>query len=413
MRRERAPGMKVLHTSDWHLGHRLYNYDRSDEEAHFFGQLAELVARERPDALLVSGDVYHTGTPGNDVAKAFTRRLVEVLDGSPETETVIVAGNHDSYSRLEIDEALWRRLKVRIVGTPGEDSDGVADFSRNVIRIGGKGIVAAVPFCHPRNFPSVAGGAETDRTSAYFHGLRAYVEAQNPSRLPTILMAHLAVGKDTDLAGHDPVAVIGGEECVEQSALGAGYDYVALGHIHCPQWLKGGRVARYCGTPRAVNFDETYPHGVDVVEVAAGKEPELRTEVLEPLRGLKTLGGKSGLPFEDALKELSAADLPSGAYVRLNVALAADENVQVEWTERARKAAADRSLRFCVINPIRAVADGRSPAGGGRIAMDRLRELSDEEVLTVLSGSRAMTDRQKELLRGLMAELASRGGRPS
>ena len=84
--------MKIIHTGDWHLGHRLYNYDRADEEGHFFGQLAATVREERPDALVVSGDIFHSGVPGNDVAKRFTERLLDVVAECPGMETVVIAG---------------------------------------------------------------------------------------------------------------------------------------------------------------------------------------------------------------------------------------------------------------------------------------------------------------------------------
>ena len=141
-----SSSMKIIHTSDWHLGSRLYNYDRTDEEEHFFRQLASVVERERPDALVVSGDVYHTGAPGNDVAKRFTERLVDVVGKCPGMETVVIAGNHDSYSRLVVDEALWRRFHVHVFGRPSEDGDGRALFGDNVVDVPGKGVIAAVPF---------------------------------------------------------------------------------------------------------------------------------------------------------------------------------------------------------------------------------------------------------------------------
>ena len=147
--------MKIIHTSDWHLGDRLSNYDRTDEEDHFFGQLAAVVEREQPDALVVSGDVFDMGVPGNDVAKRFTDRLLDVLEKCPTMETVVIAGNHDSYSRLVVDESLWSRFRVHVFGRPAEDEGGKAVFARNVVEIPGKGLIAAVPFCHSRNFPTV------------------------------------------------------------------------------------------------------------------------------------------------------------------------------------------------------------------------------------------------------------------
>lgn len=399
--------MKIIHTSDWHLGHRLYRYDRTDEEAYFFERLAEVVGSERPDALLVSGDVFHTGVPGNDVAKKFTEQLMAVQDACPPMEIVITAGNHDSYSRLEVDQALWSRHHVHIVGTPAEKEDGVADFGRNLIRIGEKGIIAAIPFCHARNFPVVPGVEEPDRFKAYFRGLRLAVEKANPAGLPAVLMAHLAVGGDTDISGQDGDSVDGSEQRAELTALGAGYDYIALGHIHCAQWIKGAkRLARYCGTPRPIHFDEHHVHGVDVVEVCAGAEPDVRTVPFAPLRALKTVGGAGGMTFEDAVKALATEDIRKDAYVRLNVALGQDEPVGAEWTETARKAAEERGLRFCLINPIRDVAE----CDGGvvpktALTMDQIRDLSNDDLLKVLNDRHELSGRQRQLLSELLRQI--------
>lgn len=396
--------MKVIHTSDWHLGHRLYNYDRSDEEAHFFGQLADLIGRERPDALLVSGDVFHTVAPGNDVAKAFTDRLLAMTAQCPDMETVVIAGNHDSYSRLMVDAALWKRCHVHVFGLPAEDADGKADFAGNVLELSGKGVIAAVPFCHGRNFPTVDGATEAGRQQAYFAGLRKSVEAMNAANLPTVLMAHLAVGKETDFTGQDRGGVIGGEESVELETLGGGYDYVALGHIHCPQWIRGARkFARYCGTPRAVHFDETYGHGADVVTVEAGKDPVVRTAVFAPLRRLETIGGKTGLPFEDALKALAEdVALPRETYVRLNVALEGGEKIGPDWSERARQASAARGYRFCLVNPIRHEEKKVVTAGRPALTTEELRSLSNDKVIEILSARHPLTERQRELVKGLL-----------
>jgi len=396
--------MKIIHTSDWHLGSRLYNYDRTDDEEHFFRQLSEVVERERPDVLAVSGDIYHVGAPGNDVAKRFTERLLDVVGKCHEMETVVIAGNHDSYSRLVVDEALWKRFHVHVFGRPAENDEGQAVFDGNVVELPGKGIIAAVPFCHPRNFPLVVGAAGEDREKEYFKGLEKRV-AERANGQPAVLMAHLAVSGELDFRGHDKSLVIGGEECVDVDDLGSGYDYVALGHIHCPQWIKGERrFVRYCGTPYAVHFDETYDHGVDIVTVEAGREPVVRTEVFEPIHALVTFGGKEGLPFDKALESVQEAVLPVGTYIRLNVKLGIGELPGPDWSERARRACAEKGLRFCVNNPIR----GALPDNVGNkkmLSMAELKELSDDEVLEILSTRYEMSSRQRELVKTLMKEV--------
>lgn len=400
--------MKLIHTSDWHLGVRLYNWDETDEEKHLFAQLAAVVEDEQPDALVVSGDVFDTGAPGNDVAKRFTDALLEVASRCPGMVTVVIAGNHDSYSRLIVDKELWLRSRVHVFGMPAEDAAGRAVFERNVVTLPGKGVIAAVPFCHPRNFPVVDGAAGDNREKDYFQGLAKYV-ADHSGGLPAVLMAHLAVRADIDLRGHDKSLLIGGEECVGVEELGEGYGYVALGHIHCPQEVKGGKtVVRYCGAPRAIRFDETYDHGVDVVTVAAGVSGpgpvEIRTKVFEPLHALVTIGGEEGLPFEDALRKLVEAPLPADTYVRLNVRLGAGELPGPDWTERARQTCDSKKVRFCLNNPVRAEAPERQE-NRKILTMAELKELSDDEVLQILSTRHKMTDRQLELVKSLMEKV--------
>ena len=393
--------MKIIHTSDWHLGARLYKYDMTAEEEHFFVQLAQVVAREQPDALVISGDIFHTGVPGNDVAKRFTERLVEVQSKCPTMETAIIAGNHDSYSRLVVDEALWRRFRVHVYGTPAEDGAGRAVFAENVLEIPGKGVIAAVPFCHPRNFPMVEGATGDDREKDYFAALAKYVR-ERANGLPMVLMAHLAVKADLDLRGHDKMFIIGGEECVDAATLGAGYDYVALGHIHCPQWITGGRkVARYSGAPRAIHFDETCDHGIDVVTVEASKEPDVRTEVFKPLYPLVSLGGEEGVDFKEALRQVAEAVLPTGTYIRLNVRLGADELQGPDWTEMARQACNVKGFRFCLNNPIRTEVPGKKETKK-MLTMEELKKLSDDEVLQILSIRHNLSTRQCELIKSLM-----------
>ena len=398
--------MKFIHTSDWHLGARLHNYDRSDEETDFFRQLADLVDKEHPDALVVSGDIFHTGAPGNDVAKSFTDHLLDVVSRCPEMETVVIAGNHDSYSRLVIDEALWKHCRVHVFGTPVEDEAGNAILDGNIVALTGKGYIAAVPFCHARNFPMVTDSGGNDRAKAYFAALSRRIAELNATKLPCVLMAHLAAGKDTSFTGQDRLGVIGGEECVDPETLGTGYDYIALGHIHCPQWVKGGRkTVRYCGTPRAIHFDEAYSHGVDIVEVVAGQDPVLRTEVIKPMRDLVTVGGRDGVAFEDALKAVEQLDDPSETYVRLNVALDEGGVVGADWAERARLACSAKNYRYCVINPIRKETAEKAASAKKVLTVAELKELSNEKVVDILSEKYSLTPRQRELIKALMKEM--------
>ena len=132
--------MKILHTSDWHLGHKLYNFDRKDEQLHFLRQIAKIVKDERPDVMIVSGDVFHVATPNIETQTMFVDELLNIHNQCDSMSIVVTAGNHDSYSRLEIDKNLWKRHNIYIIGNVS------SSVEQHLINIKGKGIIAAVPF---------------------------------------------------------------------------------------------------------------------------------------------------------------------------------------------------------------------------------------------------------------------------
>ena len=128
---------------------------------------------------------------------------------------------------------------------------------------------------YPQNFPAL--DEEVPREERQHHFIQTLlnrVEERNQGNLPVVLMAHLAL-TGSDITGQDDGR--GGMEYTDIRLMGEGYDYLALGHIHFPQTLLGGR-ARYCGSPLPVSFDESYGHSVSLVELAAhGAMPEVRT----------------------------------------------------------------------------------------------------------------------------------------
>ena len=272
--------MKILHTSDWHLGHTLYNYDRSREQQAFLKQLTRIVAEEMPDAMVVSGDIYHYSTPSASTQKMYTDGMLEIHRACPEMTIVVTAGNHDSSSKLEIDSSLWNHFGVKVVGNIERNQEEV-NLEKHIVEVRNdrgilKGYIIAIPHVYPQNFPIL--DTETpreERQARFFQALQDEVEKMNAERLPVVLMAHLSI-EGSDQTGHDDT--VGGIEYVPISAMGGGYDYLALGHIHCPQNIKGSRhCARYCGTPLPVSFDEAYPHSVSIVEIQREKAPQIKT----------------------------------------------------------------------------------------------------------------------------------------
>ena len=141
--------MKILHTSDWHLGHTLYNYDRSHEQQAFLQQLTRIVAEEMPDAMVVSGDIYHYSTPSAATQKMYTDGMLEIHRACPGMTIVVTAGNHDSSSKLEIDSSLWNHFGVKVVGNIERTREEV-NLEKHIVEVideaaALKGYIIAVP----------------------------------------------------------------------------------------------------------------------------------------------------------------------------------------------------------------------------------------------------------------------------
>lgn len=333
--------MKILHTSDWHLGHTLYNYDRSEEQRAMLEQMAEIVRTEKPDVFLLCGDVYHTAQPSAAVQTMFTEALINIRDSNPGMTVVVTAGNHDSGTKHEIFRSPWRSLKVHTIGRLYKDN-----ISEHIIEVHGKGYIIGVPYSNERVMPE-----------GFYQNLLDYVNARNKARLPVILTAHTTV-KGCDFTGHGDTSeyMVGGIDYTDIDRFGQGYDYLALGHIHRAQYVHTGRHnVRYSGTPLAVSFDENYAHTVSMVEIERhGDTPKVSTIEIHNPRPLVTLPTSGTVLWEEARRLLAnyPDDIP--AYVRLNVEI--DNFLPVEANAEAAALTENKLCRFCHINAHRNTA---------------------------------------------------------
>ena len=202
--------MKILHTADLHLGQIIYqNYERSDEHDRFFSQLERWCQEEQPDALIVSGDVFDIQQPAASTWKIFTDRFVRLREIAPDMHITIIAGNHDSASRIQSNHAVWRLANARLVGTPPP-----ADFAslpdgwqeRFVIPLPG-GYIVALPYM-------------TGERTTMIQSLLDYVATINREEKPVVMTGHLAIA-GSDMTGHD--LDIGHIRTQEIASLGTGY----------------------------------------------------------------------------------------------------------------------------------------------------------------------------------------------
>ncbi|MDE6341743.1 MAG: exonuclease SbcCD subunit D [Muribaculaceae bacterium] len=298
--------MKILHTSDWHIGQILHNIDRADDHREMLGCIRDLVAEHQPDLLLVCGDIFHTSQPSASAQKLLTDALIDIRRAAPQMTIVLTAGNHDSASRHETHSAVWELSDIHTIGTIDPDAPGA-----NIIEIPGKGWLAAVPYVNERNMPA-----------GYYGDILDSISSRNAEGLPVIMCAHTTV-RGSDFSGHADVSdfYVGGIDYRDLDEMGSGYDYLALGHIHRPQTIRGshGR-ARYCGTPLPVSFDERYPHSVSLVTIEAhGSVPLIEELPVREKRLLINIPPEGCAPWDECIAGLQRLDGEIEAYIRMNV----------------------------------------------------------------------------------------------
>lgn len=364
--------MKVIHTSDWHLGHQLYNWDRADEHQLFFDELLKVIESENPDALVVSGDVYHTIAPSTSTQKLYIDNMLRIHAAAPDMTIVITAGNHDSSAKLEVDKSIWRHFNLHVIGSVARNGD----LEKHIIPVGNpaKGYILAVPHCYPQNFPDTGEDLPREkRPAAFYKALIEQVESINSSSLPVIMTAH------TTVIGSDPRKqdiIVGGIDSIDIRELGEGFDYLALGHIHFPQTIAPG--CRYSGSPIPVSFNEDYTHSVTIVELEEhGSSPALRTWKIPTLRPVITIPENEPIEFEEALRLLEEFPDDKEAYIRLNVKV--KQYGGADWAAKAASATETKKCRYCCIQ-LQSIREDESDQVFKQFSQEEMKALNPIEI---------------------------------
>lgn len=258
--------MRVLHTSDWHIGRTLYGRKRYEEFEAFLTWLAETIQQNRIDALLVSGDVFDTSAPSNRAQELYYRFLCRVA-ASVCRHVVVVAGNHDSPSFLNAPKELLKALDVHVVGSSTENTEDEVLVLRNE-QDAPELIVCAVPYLRDRDIRvAEAGESVEDKERKMIEGIRnhyatvAALAEQKREELgadiPIVGTGHLftAGGQTVDGDGVRELYV-GSLAHVTAGIFPASFDYLALGHLHMPQKVNGSETIRYSGSPLPMGFGE-------------------------------------------------------------------------------------------------------------------------------------------------------------
>jgi DNA repair protein SbcD/Mre11 len=251
--------MKILHTSDWHLGKRLYKLDRTQEHQNFLTWLKATLIEKKIDVLLIAGDIFDTPSPPHQSLEIFYNFLHEV-SVETQTDTYLIAGNHDSGILLEAPSRILKGHRVKIWGQLSQNpSEHWIRIQKNNEELD----LCGIPFF--RSYELLPQG-EGDAMAA----LNLYLQKEDS--IPQVLMLHHLAGI-FEAAGSEQVISLSGVESIPAAAF-ENFSYVALGHIHKPQ--KIGPRAHYSGSPIPLRFSETISKSVVLIDT----KEDFKTELL-------------------------------------------------------------------------------------------------------------------------------------
>ncbi len=289
--------MKVLHTSDWHLGQKFLYNDREEEHQKALDWLADTIREREVDTLIVAGDIFDIGNPPNYARRMYYRFLTGLLDSCCR-HIVITGGNHDSPAMLSAPRELLASLNIHVVAAVGEElTDEVVVLNND----NGKpeAVIAAVPFLRDRDLRySVAAESGYDREAriresiiAHYQELAELVEEYAGANVPLLATGHLyATGAEAS-AKQDNIYV-GNIENIDAGQFPSIFDYIALGHIHRAQKVGGQENIRYSGSLIPLSFSETKDEkGVFLLHFAGKKLTQIETIPVPVFRRLKTIQG--------------------------------------------------------------------------------------------------------------------------
>lgn len=296
--------MKIFHLSDLHIGLKLINRDLREDQEYIFDQIVDYIKREKPQALVIAGDIYDKAVPSAEAVEVFDHLIGNLMTAEPELTVMIISGNHDSGPRVNCFRSVLSRQRLYMVGVPPrketekiekvtlKDSYGNVNFY-------------LLPFVKPSMVKEITGTDENGNNLSYNDTIHRLIEREEIDQNErNILVSHqfyLPAGKTADDVERmdSEIRTVGNIDEISADILER-FDYAALGHIHKP--MKVGRdIFRYCGTPLACSVSEAgQQKGILMVDISEKeKEPEITVLPLNPLRQVRVIKGR----LEEVLKQ--------------------------------------------------------------------------------------------------------------
>ena len=418
--------MKIICTSDWHLGNLFHGNDRIAEHKHFLAWLLVRIKEQHPDALLIAGDIFDNGNPSAAAQSAYYEFLADATETCPDMNVVIIAGNHDSASRLEAPRALLTRHKVEIRGNihrswvANEDGGNwVINYDDLMIPINGgdgsQAIVLTVPYLR----------SDVVQNANYSEGVNTILreltaKAREKYRdSPLIMIAHMyAKGADIAKSDASEKIVIGGQEEVNMQGWDEHPDYFACGHIHKRQHIWNTDWAHYSGSVLPMSFAEKdYHHGVDMVTIENGTKPQIEFLEYEPQHKLMFLPEAEEELTSKKLEKRINAELQNKTedklddnfvYLVLKVTL---EKVNNDAIKELEALIGTKNAVLCKIQKIIPELDITTISGSQHLqSIDDILNRDPLDTLKetfVVKNGKEMTDHQEKMLTDLLNSLTA------
>jgi exonuclease SbcD len=378
--------MRILHTSDWHLGRQFHGEPLDGDHDAILAQVESAIAGYRPDVLIVAGDIFDRATPSQTALRRFGD-FVRRAGASGGSAIVLIAGNHDSAAQIGMMGVLASEERSLVRGPldPEERPLLLSDEHGPVA-------ISALPFSYEFAARACYGNDDISCPAEVLAAQVASARRHVPDGARWVVVAHAFVEGATTSDGERPLTrAVGGIETVPSSVFD-GAHYVALGHLHRPQKV-GGEHIRYSGAPLAFGFDEE-GHGKSMTLVDLAADGSVTTTELPfvPRRNVRTLRGR--------LAELLAA--PEGTGDLVSVVLT-DETPQIDPMKRLRKLY-PHAVKLTYERT--ATAGERSP-GEGRTAL----ELPQDVIANFMAFVREkpITVAESSLVEEALAEIAAAG----
>lgn len=261
--------MRILHTADWHLGKSLKNFDLLDEQRHALQQLTNLIRSEKPDVLLIAGDIYDRAIPPARAVELFDEVMSEIVLGL-KVPVVAIAGNHDSAERIDYFNGILQRQGLHIFGKPGVGKPVILHDVHGEVHF------HPIPYTEPTNLRlSEDENAFFDSHEAVMRHLVENIVNQMSSQARHIAIGHAFISGGESCESERALLSVGGASIVPADVF-APFHYTAQGHLHRPQSFMDGRV-RYSGSLLKYSFSEA-DHQKTFLMVTMDEKGNVQTE---------------------------------------------------------------------------------------------------------------------------------------